>query len=1006
MSDYQAIRRDAHNRANKFFKSKVNSLNITVNKFADNYIDILKTHVLLILDTETTGLQDDDKLWQISIRVLKNYKEIDHLYETFKPANEPEIRTNDEQYARHCARHCAMHKSILDMDTIPLQKINNFLEQFNDPVIIAHNISFDVPHCESEGIVFPKDSYYFDTMWIINTGLVSLSKLCVFNNVDCESDKQHDAGYDTRILRDCIVHWLQNYLTPIRFANNKLLCCIVKYLQDPADYNSDAIGNKDRIKISSFCKKYGIPELSVEESISMLKSMGYTVKYMQEYVNLTESYYRVIVNKTSCYIEYNYTGEDIEKHLDVEPFDMPQISDEQAAIVEAIKDNNVTVDAVAGSGKTTTAMFIAQHYPNKRILLLTYNKQLQLDSQRKCSVFSNITVKTFHGFCGYMYGVVCRNDKMMYSILTNTPVKPINYDIIIVDEAQDLIEVYYNLIKVIDAHNACNTLTHTLMLVGDKYQNIYYFNGATTRYLVNPEKYFNRPFKHLTLQTSYRLTNQMSAWLNNDVMHQQRILTCKDGKPVTVVFSANQYTSTDVAAKYFGEKINELYQSGVDVNDIMIVCFSVCSPAMSKFIYKIKKHTTFDIYVPMSDDYINRDCCKDKVLFSSIHQSKGIERDYVFLLQFDTSYCYAYKEYLTELNNLFYVGLTRAKKELIVFIRDIVVINNNKQTIIEPFKFITFSDNAYVTYINKIKTSPKLTEDMINGKRHEKVTKFCKFIKASDEMKISKLITVDTLPTTRINPNIPDTVNNEEVSDISGCAIADVLAFKYINSAEHVVEKCKTIQSYLLRFANDVFTLNKLQKINVSNILGDVTKMSICQLLKLETFKDCEGDSSYGNLRGFIHRPLQLSKTGFNWISNDDLELMIKTAEDNFTSNHISLQGEYESPLSANLQELPSKHTLWRNDIELDGIYNVADIVGRADLITEDNDIIEFKVVGELTLSHICQALLYAFMHESQTAILYNIRTGEMLRVSCNKEVELMKVLLSRYKRDDNDCEL
>ena len=111
MSDYQIIRRDAHNRANKFFKSKVNSLNITVDKFADNYIDILKTHVLLILDTETTGLRDTDKLWQISIRVLQNYKEIDHLYETFKPANEPELRTDDAQYARY--------KSIIDMDTIP-----------------------------------------------------------------------------------------------------------------------------------------------------------------------------------------------------------------------------------------------------------------------------------------------------------------------------------------------------------------------------------------------------------------------------------------------------------------------------------------------------------------------------------------------------------------------------------------------------------------------------------------------------------------------------------------------------------------------------------------------------------------------------------------------------------------------------------------------------------------------------------------------------------------------
>lgn len=993
MSDYQIIRKDAHDRANKFFKSKVNSLNITVDKFADNYIEILKTHTLLILDTETTGLRKDDKLWQISIRVLQNYKEIDHLYETFKPANEPEVRTRDEhdpQFARY--------KSILDMDSIPLQKINDFIAKYNNSVIIAHNISFDVPHCEDEGIIFPDDSYFFDTMWIISTKLTRLSKLCVFNNVDCDSEQQHDADYDTYLLRECVVMWLQNYLKPIKFSNPNLLCCIVEYLRDPEHYNPDAFENKNRLRISSFCKKYNIPELSVEESINRLKSMGYTTIKEKEYLNITESYYRVIINKKSCYIEYNYTNEDIDRPVDSEPFDMPQISDEQAVIVEVIADNNVTVDAVAGSGKTTTAMFIAQRYPNKRILLLTYNKQLQLDSQRKCSVFSNITVKTFHGFCGYMYGVVCRNDRMMYKLIKNPPIKPINYDIIIIDEAQDLIEIFYEMIKVIDKYN---TTKHTLMLVGDKYQNIYYFNGATTRYLVNPEKYFNRPFKHLTLQTSYRLTNQMSAWLNNDVMHQQRILTCKDGKPVTVVFSSNQYVSIDVAAKYFSKKINELYQSGVDVNDIMIICFSVHSPSMQSFIKKIKRHTIFDIYVPMSDDYINKECCKDKILFSSIHQSKGIERDYVFLLQFDTSYCYAFNEYLTELNNLFYVGLTRAKKELTVFIRDIVVNTDNEQIIIEPFKFITFSDNPYVNYINKIESTPKLTENMINGKRHEIVTKLCKFIKASDEMKLSELIKIDTLQTKRIDPDIHDTVNNEEVSDISGCAVADMLSFRHLDSADNVIDKCKVIQSYLHRFANDTFTLNKLQKINVSNILGDIAKMSISQLLKLETFKDCVCEKSYGNLTGFVHRPLQLGNSGFNWINEDDLELMLKTAEDNFASNHILLEGEYESVLSSNLQELPTKKTLWHNDIEIDGIYNIADIEGRADLITKDGEIVEFKVVSELKLSHICQALIYAFMHNKNTAILYNIRTGEMLRVSCDKEIELMKILLNRYKYND-----
>jgi hypothetical protein len=39
------------------------------------------------------------------------------------------------------------------------------------------------------------------------------------------------------------------------------------------------------------------------------------------------------------------------------------ISDEQRIVIEKIKDNNVVVNSCAGSGKTTTILFIAKEYP-------------------------------------------------------------------------------------------------------------------------------------------------------------------------------------------------------------------------------------------------------------------------------------------------------------------------------------------------------------------------------------------------------------------------------------------------------------------------------------------------------------------------------------------------------------------------------------------------------------------------------------------------------------------
>lgn len=48
---------------------------------------------------------------------------------------------------------------------------------------------------------------------------------------------------------------------------------------------------------------------------------------------------------------------------------MKLIFKEQSNIVESLENNNVIVDAVAGSGKTTTCLYIAKKFANTNILL-------------------------------------------------------------------------------------------------------------------------------------------------------------------------------------------------------------------------------------------------------------------------------------------------------------------------------------------------------------------------------------------------------------------------------------------------------------------------------------------------------------------------------------------------------------------------------------------------------------------------------------------------------------
>ena len=61
-----------------------------------------------------------------------------------------------------------------------------------------------------------------------------------------------------------------------------------------------------------------------------------------------------------------------------------ELNEEQQFIVDQIKDNkNVIVDAVAGTGKTTTILSLAEQLPKKSMLQITYNKSLKHEVREK-----------------------------------------------------------------------------------------------------------------------------------------------------------------------------------------------------------------------------------------------------------------------------------------------------------------------------------------------------------------------------------------------------------------------------------------------------------------------------------------------------------------------------------------------------------------------------------------------------------------------------------------------
>jgi len=258
---------------------------------------------------------------------------------------------------------------------------------------------------------------------------------------------------------------------------------------------------------------------------------------------------------------------------------LPQPTDEQQAIINAVKPNTtIMINAVAGSGKTTTNLLIAKQHRTKNILLLTYNNHLRKETMERAHSLKNIDVHTFHSFAGKIFGETCFNDTQLAKCLdveylghdTNTDFDyneydeidvddndeyishndlddldecDINdlsdnetipelraglYDIVIIDESQDLTELLYRLCRHVIRNYSKSDACH--IILGDIRQSIYDYNGADSRYMQHfyashPD---GRDYIELPLKQTWRLTGEMTDFINNIIFRGQRVLDSPD----------------------------------------------------------------------------------------------------------------------------------------------------------------------------------------------------------------------------------------------------------------------------------------------------------------------------------------------------------------------------------------------------------------------------------------------------------------------------------------------
>eukprot|EP00965_Chrysotila_dentata_P064952 2153226-Pleurochrysis_carterae.AAC.1 len=128
---------------------------------------------------------------------------------------------------------------------------------------------------------------------------------------------------------------------------------------------------------------------------------------------------------------------------------LPGLSNEQKQILKAVSDGwCVSVNACAGSGKTTTLLNCIKHEKRgSRFLLLMYNKQLQNETVQRAKNMGieDLHVYTFHAFAGKVVGRVAFDDRSLVEVVNiweNAKPHELRYipkfDVLIIDEVQDM----------------------------------------------------------------------------------------------------------------------------------------------------------------------------------------------------------------------------------------------------------------------------------------------------------------------------------------------------------------------------------------------------------------------------------------------------------------------------------------------------------------------------------------------------------------------------------------
>ena len=634
---------------------------------------------------------------------------------------------------------------------------------------------------------------------------------------------------------------------------------------------------------------------------------------------------------------------------------MIKLNTEQEEIINSIKNGyNIIVDAVAGCGKTTTSLAIAQECKEKTILLLTYNAGLKTETRQRILKYNinNLEVQSYHSFCVKYFNYPCYDDLRMQILLEllahdNSSVKKTNYnfDLIILDEQQDMKPLFFELIQYIIKPNI------QICLFGDINQNIYSYQGSNSDYLIKANELIqsNYEWKKHNILTTFRVTKPIANFVNKILLKEDRLHAIKEGPPVQYLI-CNPFKPKDII-----NKIKGYLSQGYSPNDIFILAPSIKSKKIPiRLLENLLVLNGFPCCVTINEDgnIIDDEIMYNKILFTTFHQSKGLERKIVFVYSMDEGYFrYAKNAEIDKCPNPIYVACTRSLEHLIII--------HSKQNLHLPF----INNNELNNYCivdgevthKELSTSSPTNE---NIQYNVSVTDFLKNLSIKQVINGLKHIKYNNIQEKYKNIVIPNktlTNNNmyEDVSSINGIAIPSYYEF-ITNKNSKLLD---SINSNIDDLTIDI--KNKLDLILLKEYLD------IKDFLFFATIYDMR-------LNGYYYKLLQIKE--YNWLDEKILKNILNII-------HKALGNKIYH------REFEEKSSIVINNNKIFGIVDCID--------NETKTIWEFKAVSYISEIHFLQLALYALMckniYKDYSYKILNILTGEIKELDLiNSDLNLM----------------